>query len=228
MPLPLEEVTLSWSILKESSNPTQLKVLLTAVPTTVIDNYLKMFKLAGLNPLALEIEALALIRSLVGPKTESFIIIDIGARNTSLNLVDKGFLRISRNLTLGGEAITTAIAENLHVSYNRAEQFKRDLGLAGSSLEHIPQTMKPVMETIKNETAKLIKIYESSGGAIQEIIFAGAGSNMPGLLNYFADLGLKVSTGDPLKFISYNPELRESLRQVAPGLAIALGLAMRE
>jgi type IV pilus assembly protein PilM len=227
VPLPLEEVTLSWSVLKDPLTPTQLKVLLTAVPTTVIDNYLRMFKLADLEPVALEIEALALIRALVGPKTESFIIIDIGARNTSLNLVDKGFLRVSRNIAVGGETVTNAIAQSLRISYSRAEQFKHDLGLSVSSRE-LPSAMRPIIEGIKNEALQLIKMYESTGGTIQEIIFAGSGAAIPGLAEYFSSIGVKVSLGDPLKFVTYPEELRLNLSRVSLGLSVAMGLAMRE
>lgn len=227
VPLPIEEVTLSCSVLEEEEAGGQIKVLLTAVPTTVIDNYLKLFKLAGLEPQALEIEALALIRSLVGSSKESFIIIDVGARNTCLNLVDKGFLRVSRNLAVGGEAITQAIAHSLHVSFARAEQFKRDLGVSGG-LREIPQTIRPVIETIKDGTGQLIKIFESNGGTIQEIILAGSASYLPGFLDYFSDLGPKIALGDPLKFVSYDSRLNKILPQVSLDLSVALGLAMRE
>ena len=227
VPLPLEEVTLSWSVIRESKTAETLKVLITAVPTTVIDNYLKMFRLAGLEPEALEIEALALIRSLAGEKRQdSFIIIDIGARNTSVNLVDKGFLRISRNLSVGGETITSGIAQNLRVSLARAEQFKIDLGLTGE-LQQIPQVMRSTIDVIKNETAQLVKIYESGGGTVVELILAGSGSRLPGLSAYFTDLGLKVSLGDSLQFIQYDPSLKPNLTKVSLGLSVALGLAMR-
>lgn len=228
VPLPLEEVTLSWSVLKEQGGGSaKMKVLLTAVPTSVIENYLKMFKLANLEPIALEIEALALIRSLLGARTETFIIIDVGARNTSLNLVDKGFLRVSRNLSIGGETITAAIAQSLKVSVARAEQFKKDLGLTAMA-QAIPQTMRPPADTIKNEAAQLINIYESRGSSVQEIIFAGSGSRLPGLLKYFSDLGPKVSLGDPLKFISHDPKIKEHISQISLSLSVAIGLAMRE
>lgn len=227
VPLPLSEVTLSWSLLDQGPSQEKLKVLLTAVPTSVIENYLKTFKLAGLMPLALEIEALALIRSLVGPRKESFLIIDIGARSTSLNLVDNGFLRVSRNLAVGGETITAGIAKSLHVSTARAEQFKHDLG-AASGGQAIPQAVRPVLDTIKTETAQLVRMYHSGGGRLQELIFAGSGSRLPGLLNYFADLGIKTEAGDPLKFIVYNAKIQSNLSQVASSLAVALGLAMRE
>lgn len=229
VPLPLEEVTLSWSVLKEGqlASP-KVKVLLTAVPTNVIDNYLKMFRLAGLEPIALEIESLALIRSLVGTRRESFIIIDMGARSTSLNLVDKGFLRVSRNLSVGGETITNAVAQGLKVSFARAEQFKRDLGLSEGASEQIPQTMRQTLDTIKGETSQLLNIYQSSGGTIAEIIFAGSASRLPGLVKYFSDLGPKVALGDPLQFISYDSRLRSNLSENALALSVSLGLAMRE
>lgn len=227
VPLPLEEVTLSWSVLAIPQETGKLKVLITAVPTSVIENYLKMFKLAGLQPEALEIEALALIRALVGNRQESFIIIDIGARNTSLNLVDRGFLRVSRNLAVGGENFTTAVAQSLHISFTRAEQFKRDLGLAGN-MQQFPQTIKPAMDTIKEEAMQLMKIFESGGGTIKEIILAGSSAVLPGLLSYFVDMGPKVVLGDPLKFISYDARLKNNLSKISLNLSIALGLAMRD
>lgn len=227
VPLPLEEVTLSWSMVGDGASGEKPKVLLTAVPTSVVDNYLKMFKLAGIIPLALEIEALALIRSLVGVRKDSFLIIDVGARNTSLNLIEKGYLKLSRNVPVGGDSITQAIGQSLHVSFGRAEQFKKDLGLT-NGLQQLPQTMKPVMDTIKNEILQLIKIFESNGGSLQEIIFAGSGSKLPGMLNYFSDLKLKVGLGDPFKYINYDPKLKQNLSQIGLDLSVALGLAMRD
>src|SRR6185369_13114289 len=145
VPLPLQEVALSWSViddkksksakeaeagLKPHGDPQRVKVLLTAVPTVVVNNYLKVFQLAGLEAEALEIEALALIRSLVGEDLNNNLLIDIGAKSTSINLVDSGYLRLSKNLNIGGDTITTSLAQSLSVNFNRAEQFKKDFGLS--------------------------------------------------------------------------------------------------
>lgn len=229
VPLPLEEVTLSWSVLRESvpTKETQkLKVLLTAVPTTVIDNYLQMFKGAGIEPEALEIEALALIRALVGQAKNNLIIVDIGAQSTSVNLVDNGFLRVSRNMTLGGQTITKRIAENMKVSFDRAEEYKR--GLGGGPNQIPPKFINPVLDAIKDEVAQLLKIYASNQGSIEKIILAGSGSQFPGLINYFSDLGPQVEIGDPLRYVSFDPNVKEHISSVAQSLSIAIGLAMRE
>jgi len=228
VPLPLEEVTMSWSVLETGSDGDQQKILLTAVPTNVIENYMKMLKAVNVKPEALEIEALALIRSLVGDRKENVIIVDIGGRNTSLNLVESGFLRVSRNLLVGGETITASIAQGLKVSDARAEQFKRDLGLTRELVQQIPQAMKPPLDRIKNETTQLLKIFESSGRTIAEIIFTGNGSKIPGLLKYFIEIGPKVSLGDPLKFINFSDSAKTAVEKNSLSLSVALGLAMRE
>src|SRR3989344_399219 len=137
VPMPLEEIALSWRVIEDKKklgkdapisgigpDNSKMKILLTAVPTMVVDNYLSVFKEAGLNPIALEIEALALIRSLVGEDQNSILMIDIGSKNTSINIVDAGYLRLSKNLTVGGDTVTLSIAHSLNVDFARAEQFK--------------------------------------------------------------------------------------------------------
>lgn len=117
VPLALSEVDLSWSIIGEAaSGASQLKILLTAVPKQVTKNYLEVFGLAGLSPEVGEIEALALIRSLIGTSAVNCVIIDIGARSTGLNIIENGLLRLSRNLTIGGDTITDKIAQYLNIS----------------------------------------------------------------------------------------------------------------
>ncbi|MCX6797220.1 MAG: type IV pilus assembly protein PilM, partial [Candidatus Doudnabacteria bacterium] len=139
VPLSLSEVDLSWTIVS-GGHGSNLKVLLTAVPKQVTRNYMKVFDLAGLEPEVGEIEALALIRSLIGNGALNCVIIDIGAKSTGLNIIENGFLRLSRNLNVGGDTITNKIAESLRVSKIRAEQFKKDFGV--SSATFIPDTIK--------------------------------------------------------------------------------------
>src|SRR5438105_4134064 len=82
------------------------------VQTAIIDNYVKVFELAGLEPQALEIESLSLIRSLIEDANTN-LMIDMGAKTTSLNLVDGGYLRLSKSLNVGGDTMTNSIAQSL-------------------------------------------------------------------------------------------------------------------
>lgn len=245
VPLPLEEVALSWITIQEKKKKVNLdtnlgtigkdgktedntiKVLLTAVPTIVVDNYLKVFNTAGLDPLALEIEALALIRSLVGNDLDTLLLVDIGAKNTSINLVDGGYLKLSKNLGVGGDTITTSIAQSLNVSFIRAEQFKKDFGLTAGS-QQLPQIMRPVLDIIKNEAAQLVSLYESRGDSIDKIYLSGAGSKIPSLTQYFGSLGKPVMLANPWSQVLYPEKLKPVIEPLGLNLAVAAGLAMRQ
>lgn len=226
VPLQLSEVDLSWSVINEkAATATGETILLTAVPKQVTQNYMKVFELAGLEPLSGEIEALALIRSLIGSAPINCVIIDIGARSTGLNIIESGFLRLSRNLNIGGDTITDKIAQSLNISVFRAEQFKRDFGVSNSTF--IPDTIRPVLSIIKNEVKQLLNIYQSQNIVVEKILLVGGGANLPGIELFFEDLKLKVELGNPLRAVGYNQGIESVLKRYSLSLPIAIGLALR-
>lgn len=225
VPLALSEIDLSWSIVGESMQNKTAKVLLTAVPKQITQNYMEVFSQAGLQPEVGEIEALALIRSLLGSVQINCVIIDIGARSTGLNIIENGFLRLSRNLNIGGDTITDKISQSLNISKSRAEQFKKDFGVSSSTF--IPDTIKPVLSTIKNEVKQLLTIYQSQNIQPAKIILVGGGANLPGIVAFFEDLKVPVVLGDPLHAVSYSKSLEPILKRYSLSLPIAVGLALR-
>ncbi len=225
VPLPFSEVTLSWTIIGENSDGKTTKVLLIAVPKQIRDMYIKVFQLAGLNLEIIEIEALALIRSLVVDPSKNDVIIDIGAKVTGINFVRNGLLQLTRNLNIGGDTITDRIAQALNLTQPRAEQFKRDFGLNGT--EFLPEAVKPVLGTIKNEVNQLIGIYRSHNVAVDRIVLVGGGAQLPGIVDYFKELGAEAILGDPLARIAYPEDVRPVLQRYSLHLPISIGLALR-
>lgn len=224
IPLPLSEMRLSWSILEKTVDG-KTRVLLTAVPVSILNNYLKIFQLAQLEPLALEIEALALVRALIDNNKGNILLIDIGAKATHLNITENGNLVLTRNIPVGGDTITLKIADSLRISMSRAEQFKKDFGLKQASL--IPEAIKPILMSIKNEVRQLQSIYLARAKRFDKIIMVGGSANLPGLTEFFSDLGLPVTSGDPLSRLTYPAEIKPILSQYATNLAVAIGLGLR-
>ena len=226
VPLALSEIDLSWSVISGLESPEgNQKVLLTAVPKLITKNYMEVFALAGLEPQVGEIEALALIRSLIGNLPLNCVIIDIGARTTGLNIIENGFLKLSRNLNIGGDTITNKIAQALNVSIVRAEQFKKDFGVSGSTF--IPETIQPVLNIIKTEVKQLLTIYKSHNIQVDKIILVGGGANLPGIVKFFEELGT-IELGDPLKAVGYSENVAPILKRYALNLPVAIGLALRK
>lgn len=241
VPLPLEEVALSWSEIETQKarigkddnlghfseiDEGKTRILLTAVPTAVIDNYVKVFRMAGLEADALEIESLSLIRSLVREDSNVILLIDIGAKNTSINLVDHGYLRLSKHLSIGGDTVTSSVAQSLGVNFVRAEQFKKDFGLSKNA-QQIPEVMRPIVDIIKNETMQLINIFESRGEKINKILLSGGGAKLPSLIEYFSSLGKPVELANPWSKVIYPAALKPAIEPLGLNLAVAIGLAMR-
>jgi type IV pilus assembly protein PilM len=229
VPLSINDVDLSWSIIGAdplNTSESKQKVLLTAVPKQVTKYYLEIFSLANLKPIVGEIEALALIRSLIGNKLINCAIIDIGAKCTGINIVEKGLLRLSKNLNIGGETITKKIAETLNITQPRAEQFKKDFGIQKSTF--LPDSIKPVLSLIKDELKQLLNILQSHSDGLDKLILAGGGANLPGIVDFFSDLGMKVEIGNPLQGVGYKEDLKEILQRNELSLPIAIGLGLRK
>ncbi|MST04323.1 MAG: hypothetical protein EXS49_02025, partial [Candidatus Pacebacteria bacterium] len=96
IPLPLNTVALDWMRVGERVDDSGLKknqILLVAVPKDLIAKYQSIFAHAGLKLVSLEVEGMSLARSLSGGNTQNQIIIDIGARSTSISIVNNGFLK---------------------------------------------------------------------------------------------------------------------------------------
>lgn len=225
IPLPLSEVTLSWTAAPQD-NPEKNTVLITAVPNNVLKGYLKIFELAKLEPQALEIEALSLIRCLVGNDKGSVLMIDIGAKTTHLNITENENLVLTRNIPVGGETLTQKISESLKISVSRAEQFKKEFGINQTSL--IPEMIRPILMQIKQEAMQLQNIYHAKGKKFDKILLVGGGANLPGFSDFLSDLGVPIVKGDPLGQLRFNKQLEPLLKQYSANLAVAIGLALRD
>jgi len=224
VPLPITEMTLSWSTIEKLPDG-KTRILLTAVPNNILRSYLKIFQQAKLEPVALEIEALALIRALIGDDKGSILIVDVGARSTHLNIVENGNLLLTRNIPMGGDTITQKIAESLKISMVRADQFKKDFGLTQSNL--IPESIKPILANIKSEAKQLQGIYQARGKKFDKIMIVGGTANLPGLNEFFADMDAKIVNGDPLLRLTFPADLKPVISQYAANLSVAIGLALR-
>ena len=142
-----------------------------------------------------------------------------------MNIIENGFLRLSRNLSVGGDTITDKIAQTLNISSFRAEQFKKDFGVSNATF--LPDAIRPVLNIIKTEVKQLLNIYNSQKTRPEKILLVGGGSNLPGLQDFFGDLNLKVELGNPLKTVAYSQQAAPILQRYSLSLPIAIGLALR-
>ncbi len=231
IPMPIEEVVLDWRIIdtiQVGQKRKNYRILLTAASRKLVKRYVEIFKQADLELLSLETESFALARSLIGKSQATTMIIDTSALTTDIIIIEKGIPAFNRSIDVGGITISRAIANSLNVDFKRAEQFKRDIGMAGGS--KIPQVIEGILKPVVDEMHYSLKLYQDqSGKMVEQIILSGGSAYLPNLVNYFSKvIDLRILVGNPWSKIAYAEDLKPALEEVAPRFAVAVGLALRE
>jgi len=240
VPMPIDDLVLDWKLLQEApgalktkeKTPKNLRVLITAAPKSLVRRYLEIFKAVNLQIINLETEALALERALIGSDSAPAMIVDIGATATDIAVLVDGIPLINRSIDVGGQTITTTVAQSLNIDRERAEQFKRDFGISSGqqAVSQVPKTIEFVVSSIINEIRFVLNLYRAQGSApVEKIILAGGSAflmNLPEFLE--RTLSIKTFIGDPWARVIYPLELKPVLQEIGPKFSVAIGLAMRE
>jgi len=259
IPLDLDEMILDWKIIesvdakvkdndnqKESDDDSKnknnsandstskkedLRVLLTGAPKSLVKKYISIFKEAKMNLLSLETEMFSLIRSLIGSDPSVIAIVDLGAVNTDIAIIENGMPMFSRSLDSGGIMLTKAISDSLKVDFKRGEQFKIDLSSSAQEQNEggFPKAIEETITPIVNEIKYSLNLFQQENNkSIEKLIISGGGANLPNIASYLSNiLNIKVIIGDPWSRIVYPLDLKPILDEIGPQMSIAVGLALR-
>ena len=176
------------------------RILLTAASKNLIKRYVEVFKLADLQLASLETEAFALARVFLQNEKGNIMIVDTSAVSTDIVIIENGVPVINRSIDIGGVHITQAIADALHIDFDMADQFKKDIGLMTSETPNaVPQVIDTAMKPIVDEVKYSLYLYKTqTGKSVEKIILSGGSAYLPNLTDYFfAATNIKVFIGNP-------------------------------
>lgn len=241
IPLKLDEVYFDFEKIQPISKQKKYQeILIAATPKDIVDPYFKALEQAGLRPLALEIESLAIVRALIKKDalTGPLLIIDFGETRTSFIIFSGKSLRFTSTIPISSQALTESISKNLKISPKRAEKLKQKEGLEGK--KEIFEAIIPPLTDLVEQIKIYLKYYRShapknqiltNGKKLERILLCGGGANLKGLVGFLSSaLKVKVELGNPWVNI-----LKETVKEV-PELSFekslaytsALGLALRD
>lgn len=237
IPLPIDDMVLHWKTLPDKAEPEvirrekTMRVLLTAAPKNLVNQYMEIFRLAGLELLSLETEAFALGRALLQVDPAPAMLVDVGALTTDIAIVEDHIPVLNRSIDVGGVTVTKAIAQSLNIDERRAEQFKRDVGLVvGGSMSGVPKTVEVALSPMLNEIKYALSLYQTeSPRFVQKIVLTGGSAFLPHVSEYLENIfQIKTFIGDPWASVVYPADLKGLLEELGPRMATAVGLALRE
>ncbi|HLD61066.1 MAG TPA: type IV pilus assembly protein PilM [Patescibacteria group bacterium] len=236
VPFELEETYLDWQVMDslEARNRT-VQVLIAAVPKIIADSYTYLLESVGLTPLAFEIEAMPLARTLI-THTKDYtgqarVILDLGATRSSFVVYDFDRIQFSTNLDFSGELVTTAISQGLKIDHEAAEKLKIKNGLEYDKEQ--PRYLKMVSDLVEGlieEIKKNLSFYKEHFRETNPITHITMSGGLAELKNLDVVLSQKLripaQTGNAWKNIG---NFAPTAKDLGAGLsyASAIGLAMR-
>ena len=237
IPYPLNEVAIDFlrqPPLNEEDD-TQ-PVLLVACRKETTEQLDQVLEEAGLEPVVIDVENLAIERALrlilkQLPKKEDSQIVavaDIGATTTTLNILNDGEIIYSRDQLFGGKQLTDEIQRHYGLSRDEAGFAKKRGNLPS---DYQSEILEPFKSAAINQIERQLQLFYSSSTYhdIDYLVLAGGSSAIEGLPQRVqSHLGTPTLLANPFADMALSDKVNAAaLAQDAPAMMIACGLAMR-
>ena len=245
IPYPIDTLYIDSAVIPPVHNHLDhLDVLVASLPRAIVDSYMSALEKAGLVPAALEIDAIALTRAVVGKGVSPIpiLLVDVGKVRTKLSIFSGYSVRFTTSLSLSSQQFTEAVARTLHVDEEKAEEFKRQYGLyvpEDALGQEVFRAIVPVANDFIEQISKYLEYYEThlphqhlgkSQTTIKKVMLCGGGANLKGFPEFLMrSLKVEVVIGDP--WVNILPRNAQELPllpfQESLSYSCALGLALR-
>ena len=214
IPLPIQDVYLDFQVIPSLTPENHFDILIAAMPKEIVDAYVSSLKKAGLFPLALEIESLAIARALMkGNETET-LLIDLGEIRTCFVIYSNNSIRFTSSIPMSSE----------------------DFIKAARRKENISESLMPILADLVSEIKKHLNYYEShefyehlKERKIKKIVLCGEGVNLRGLAEFLKKgLEIDVVAGNPFLSLMNSKEKKVLNMSISKslGYTTAFGLSM--
>ncbi len=236
IPFDIADVNLDFQILGENeNNPNQMSVLLVAAKKEMVNDYIDLVQMAGLNPCIIDVDAFALqniFEMNYALEDENVALIDIGASKTTLNILKGTTSVFMRDVSLGCGQINQKIVSMADCSMEEAEEIKFGEQPDKVGEEDLNEIISSVVADWCTEIRRALDFFNSTypEDQIRRIVLSGGGANIKDFRNLLAsETSADVEIINPFANIQVNHDRFDAnhIQQIAPQVAICMGLAFR-
>ena len=229
IPIPASSLYIDYQVIER--NKKEITVLMSAMTRVVIDNVVASVEAAGLQPVLIEPGICSVGRVLTATERGDLptVIVDIGPASTDIAILDRGSIRVTGGLSIGGNTFTLDIAKKLNVALENAHQLKVLNGLnAGPRQEKLTTALEPSLQRILAEVKKVMRYYDeriSQDRKLEQLLVVGSGSNLPGIGEYFTNaLVMPARVASPWQKLDFG-KIQEPPKQFRPRYITVAGVA---
>ena len=242
LPIAAEDAVVDFQVLSELRTPQgedRVELLLAAAQRTMLEVQLDVCRQAGLRVVGVDPMPLALVRALGGTGLESLggapateAIVCVGAGITTVVVHQDGVPQFARFVAQGAAAATEAVAAELGVDADTAEDLKRRAGTgSGNGADgRADVAAARVVAGLVSEIDGSIQYYSDlhPDSPVGRVVLVGAGSRLFGLdANLAVATGLPIETPDPGRYFIVDAGLTEDeASRAAANFPTVVGLAL--
>jgi type IV pilus assembly protein PilM len=206
-----------------------LKVLVTGAKQQLVDDFQTAVKNAGLTAdcimpgLVCPVNAFEMAMPEVYTN-ESVALVDIGFKHTSICVLDRGELALTRVVNIGGDKLTAGLAEMMNISYAEAEGIK--VGMSPEIQSSLEMQVLPLGRELR---ASLDFFEHQQDRAISQIYVSGGSARSEMILQMLhAELIVECKTWSPTTFLQLSLPGQQTveIEQLGPQLTVAMGAAL--
>lgn len=238
IPFSTEEVYMDWQEIEKKGDKTL--VLVGVSPKKSVDQYYNLFSQADLSVEALEIEPVAIVRSLLKEEAPSFkstlgknyIVIDLGHVHTTIIVYSRDTILFTSSVSFSGEEVTRLISEKLKIKEIEANKKKEKLSSQSKDYKKIKSLLEDKFKTLDQKLGQVLEFYYenfSDRGSLESVFLVGGGSHLAGLKKSFSSLpaSVEIKEGDPLIHLNLDKRTKAFLKNKdKASYTTAFGLAL--
>lgn len=240
IPISTDEAVLDFDPLGEfeQEGRRMLRLLLVAAQKAMVTALVETATAGKLIPAGLDLSPFALVRA-VGTGEEGMeleatgdeAVVDVGAHVTNICVHDRGVSRFVRILPSGGRDVTAAIARDLQIPEELAEQLKRgEVVEEGPPPEEVRRVAAVRAAGFVDEIRSSLEFYTAQvpGARVGRVLVTGGGSKLEGFVDIMRQrIPVPIDRGRLFAKVDSRLQLSEdALLEAEPILPIAVGLAL--
>lgn len=236
IPYSLDEVAVDFTVIDQGEEGSeQVKVLLAACRKEGIDALTEMVEQADLESKIVDVEPFCLERvyPLLADQLEEdndglIAVVDCGATNLRINVLDRGSTVYSREENFGTKQLSEEIQRRYGLSEEEAITAERDGDLPG---DYEQEVLTPFRDSLIQQISRSLQFFYSSTSYshLDCLILSGGIVANPELVSLTeSKIELPVVAANPFQHMACGARIdKKQLANISPSLLIATGLAMR-
>ncbi len=193
-PTSLDEYVIQYKVLKKLEEDNgKTRLLVAALPKTIVHNYMELSKSLNLTPIALDIHSNSISKLFmkgvklddINHQDNTMAVVDLGYEGININIIKDGVLEFSRLLPVGGKDIDTAIANTFNFTLEDSEERKKLLEMDSLYTDDILEISYSCIDGWVEEMERIFKYHtsRSPGNRINQIYLMGGHANLKGVAN---------------------------------------------